>query len=185
MIVFVTMIAILVGMLELLNWIPSAIQEGAFQRFRTVEEVRERLMIDPIYMPAYFPGSVQWPPSLIAAQTRPFPAVVMEYSRRDAPDDTILITLQTAIGRTPPRVKFNLLTIRQTAQFTFKGRKALLEVGTCKGADRCSRMSWREGNDRIMLIMKSAPSDLTGIAESMIPEHGSGRAGRSSGGPLP
>jgi hypothetical protein len=166
--VFAMMIAILTGLLQLFNWIPSAIQEGAFQKYASIDEVRAHLKIGTVYMPAYYPGSVQWPPSIIAAQTRPYPAVVMEFARSDDPRDTILVITQTTLPHPPLAEKLRLTAIRESVRYELRGRPALLEVGVCRKDEQCCRMTWNEGNLGIALVMRSSPAELARIAESMI-----------------
>ena len=168
MFVFAMMTAILTALLQLLNWIPSAIQDGAFQRYATVEEMRERLKNSTVLTPAYFPPSVKWPPSLIAAQTRPYPAVVMEFTRSDNPGETMLVITQTALPHPPIVERLRLSAIRESVRYEFKGRTALLEVGVCRKDEQCTRMTWAEEHAGIALIMRSAPVELVRIAESMI-----------------
>ena len=168
MLVFSTMVVILAGLLQLLNWIPSAVQDGAFQRYASIDEARMHLKSSTVYTPAYFPRSVQWPPSLIAAQTRPYPAVVMEFSRSDNPGETILVITETALPHPPLVEKLRLTAIRESVRYEFKGRTALLEVGVCGKDEQCCRMTWSEGDVGIALVMRSSPVELVRIAESMI-----------------
>ena len=45
---------------------------------------------------------------------------------------------------------------------------SLLDVGTCKNDEPCSRISWTENDFTFTLTMKSPPFDLIKIAESML-----------------
>ena len=182
MLLFSTMIAILTGLLQLLNWIPSAVQDGAFQRYASIDEVRARLKISTVYTPVYYPRTVQWPPSLIAAQTRPYPAVVTEFVKSDDPGETILVITQTALPHPPLVEKLRLAAVRESVRFEFKGRTALLEVGVCRKDEQCCRMTWNEGNVGIALVMRSSPVELVRIAESMITRpHEAGHSAESPG----
>jgi hypothetical protein len=165
--VFVFIVMILLGVLQILNWIPSAVQEGAFRRFESIDEVRSHLKIHPLLVPVYYPSSVQWPPSLIAAQTRPYTAVVMEFLNSGSGDTGLVIT-QTALSHQPIEEKIRFTVVRETVRYAVKGRTALLEVGTCGNGERCSRISWDEGAYRMSVVMKASPVDLVRIAESMI-----------------
>lgn len=171
LLVFVVMITILLGMLQVLNWIPAAVQEGAFRKYASTEEVRAHLKINPVFTPAYYPRSVQWPPSLIAAQTRPYAAVLTEFSSSDDRTETVLVITQTARSHPPLSLKLNLMQVRETVQYPFKGRVAILEVGVCGKEVQCSRMFWDEGEFRLTLVMRSSPVELVRIAESMIARH--------------
>ena len=168
MLVFLAMTAILTGLLQLLNWIPSAVQDGAFQRYASIDEVRAHLKIGMVYTPVYYPRTVQWPPSLIAAQTRPYPAVVIEFVRSDDPRETVLVITQTALPHPPLVEKLRLAAVRESVRYEFKGRTAHLEVGVCRKDEQCCRMTWNEENVGIVLVMRSSPVELVRIAESMI-----------------
>ncbi len=171
--VYIVMILILVGLLQLANWIPSAVQDGALQRYSSIEEVRAHLTMATIYAPVYFPSSVRWPPSFLAAQSRPYLAVVTEYAGRGS-NDTILVITQTARGEPPLRQRIGLAVVRERVPYPFKGRTALLEVGLCGSGERCSRISWDEGPFTLSLVLRDAPVDLVRIAESMITGPGGG-----------
>ena len=171
LLVFVIMIALLLGMLQVLNWIPSAVQEGAFRKYASVEEVRAHLKINPVYTPVYYPRSVQWPPALIAAQTRPYSAVLTEFTKSDDRTETVLVITQTAHSHLPLALKLRLTEVRETVQYPFKGRVAVLEVGVCGKEEQCSRMVWDEGEFRLALVMRSSPVELDRIAESIVAQH--------------
>ncbi len=164
---FAVIILILVGMLQFANWIPSAVQTGALQRYSSIEEVQAQLTMATIYVPVYYPRTVRWPPALIAAQSRPYVAVVTEF-KRNGGEDTFLVITQTARHEPPLRERIILSSVRERVPYPFKGRTALLEVGLCATGDRCSRISWDEGDFTIALAIKDSPVDLVRIAESMI-----------------
>ena len=167
--VFAVMIAILFGMLELANWIPSAVQEGELQRFGSIEEVVSHFGTIRVYVPAFLPHSVRWPPSLIVAQKRPYVAILSEYGKTDG-EGTFLIISQTARGHGPIRDALPLAAVREKAAYPFKGRTALLEVGVCETDERCSRISWEEDGYTVLMAIRDAPVDIVRMAESMIPD---------------
>jgi len=171
LLVFVIMITVLLGLLQVLNWIPAAVQEGAFRKYASIEEVRAHLKITPVYTPIYYPSSVQWPPALIAAQTRPYTAVLTEFMKSDDRNDTILIITQTARSHPPLALRLSLTEVRETVQYPFKGRIAVLEVEVCRKEEQCSRMVWDEGEFRLSLVMRSSPVELVRIAESIVAQH--------------
>jgi len=171
LLIFVIMIAVLLVMLQVLNWIPAAVQEGAFRKYASIEEIRERLKINPVYTPVYYPRIVQWPPALIAAQTRPYAAVLTEFMKSDDRNETILIITQTDRSHPPLAVKIRLTEVRETVKYPFKGRVAVLEVGVCQQEEQCSRMVWDEGEFRLSLVMRSSPVELVRIAESIVAQH--------------
>lgn len=169
MVVFAVMIVILIGMLRLVSWIPSAVQDGAFRRYRTVDDVRAHLKISPIYEPVYYPRSIQWPPTLVAAQTTPYPAVVMEFRTSGSADADLIIT-QTALPHAPLMEPGHMRTVRAKISFPLKDRPAVLESGTCGGGGECSRLTWDDGTYGLILVMNEAPVELVRMAESMVLE---------------
>ncbi|MDA8099666.1 MAG: hypothetical protein M0042_08570 [Nitrospiraceae bacterium] len=165
--VFIVLVALLIGVLELANWIPLVIQDGALERFASIDEARNRLKRPDILSPAYYPRSVRWPPILVAAQDRPYRAILAEFSRTEG-NETVLAITQTERGRPPLRTALHLASVRERAPFEVKGRRMLLEAGSCPSGDPCSRLSWIEGTDDICIVMKDAAPELVRIAESMM-----------------
>lgn len=168
LVVFAVMVAIVLGALRLLSWIPEAVRDGTLQRFDTIEEAKAHLKIRRLYLPAFYPQNVRWPPLLIGGQTAPYPAMITEFSAKDR-DGVFLVITQTTRPHQPLRERITLASLREQVRYPFKGRIALLEVGTCAGGDACSRFSWTEGAFDISLTMKSSPMELVAMAESMIP----------------
>lgn len=164
---FAVTVVILVVVLKVTNWLPSALQEGAMREYGSIEEVRARLQVRDIIVPSYFPQSFKWPPSRILAQSRPFFAIIMEF-RHQGTGEVALIIHQTSGADFTADKKITIGQIKERVTYPLKGRAALLEVGACKGDSPCSRISWNEGNYRVKLAMRSAPFDLIKIAESMI-----------------
>ncbi len=163
---FAVTVAILVALLKVAGWLPTALQEGLMRQYDSVEEVRAKLHIKDVYVPSYFPQSFKWPPSRILAQSRPFVAIVMEF-RDVRTADTALVISQSADKDFVPDKRISLTRVREKVDYPLKGRASSLEVGTCRNGSPCSRISWREGIYRISVEMESAPFDLLKIADSM------------------
>lgn len=164
---FAATIAILVVILKVTNWLPTVFQEGMMKKYGSIEEVKAKLKVRDIYVPSYFPQNVKWPPSRILAQSRPYFALLMEFSISET-SGTSLVISQVAGSGPVPEEKLALTQIKERATAPLKGRTALLEVGTCKKDLSCSRISWNEGEYRLTLTMKAPPFDLIKIADSMI-----------------
>lgn len=165
---FGVMVVVLLGALKLLNWIPSAVQDGFVREFKTVDEVSAKLRIRDIYIPSYFPQNFKWPPTAIWAQTRPYDAIVMEFRDADRGDVGLTISQVDAAAPFIAGNKIGLLQVREKVAYPLKGRMATLEVGVCGNDEPCSRISWIEGKYRITVSMRSRPFDLLKIAESML-----------------
>lgn len=165
---FCMAVAAIVAGLKLMNWVPSAFQEGFLREYASIEDVKARLKITHVYAPTYYPQCLEWPPVKITAQTRPHTAVVMEFVQKGL-SDVCLVISQTQIPHPPPTERIRFDTVKEAVRYNFKGREMLLEVGICSDGAPCSRLSWEESGYRITAASKSTPVDLVKIGESMIP----------------
>jgi len=164
---FAIAIGVLVVLLAVMNWVPMAFQKDTFRRYGSIDEVRTALNIRDIYVPSYFPQHIVWPPSVVLAQGKPFPAVVMEF--KDAGSGEIVLVLsQSRGGPFPASSAIDLASIKETVPFMMKGRSAVLVVGECAKNEPCSRITWKEGSYTVTALMKAAPFELTRITESML-----------------
>lgn len=157
----------LIVALKLLNWLPLALDRDVMRRYESIDEVRESVNIEKVYVPLYFPQRLTWPPSEIVAQGKPYPAIVMEFNDVERGTTTLIIS-QTTSPNFKADDKIPFTTIKESADYTLKEREAHLEVGTCEGGGPCSRISWKEGGYRIVIVMRSEPFELIKIAESML-----------------
>ncbi len=164
---FLLAIAAVIIALQILHWLPMVLQKDTLRKYGSVEEVRTKLNIKELYVPSYFPQSITWPPTEILAQARPYPAVLMVFNRAGTQDATLIVS-QAASDAFPGHILITFDRITENVPYLLKDRKAFLEVGTCKNADSCSRLTWTEGTSRITLTMKSPPFELIRIAESML-----------------
>lgn len=167
MLSFTFMIGLLILALKVINWIPLALQQDAVRRYTTIEEVRSALNRKDLYVPSYFPQQISWPPSAILAQNKPFFAMVMEFTRADKRNTALVISQSEgkALNVENP-IEFQVVT--EKVQYTIKGRKAVLTVGSCGDDEPCSGITWIEGKYTMTVLMKSTPFELTKIVESML-----------------
>jgi len=164
---FVATMVVAVGVLTILNWVPGAFEPGLMKRYSTVDAAASSLGIRKIFVPAYFPESLGWPPAEILAQNMPYPAVVMSFTHAGS-GETVLVISQAASRRFEPDATIRFHTISETIPLDLRGRQARLEAGLCEDQSACSRIQWDEGDGRIMLVMKAPSVELIRIAESML-----------------
>jgi hypothetical protein len=164
---FVITLAVVVGVLKFMNWAPGALEPGLMSRYQRIEDVEATLGITKIYVPAYFPETIGWPPAAILAQSKPYPAVVMEFARA-SDGETMLVIVQAASRRFQPEVAIRFHTISETVPLDLRGRSARLEAGLCDDRTACSRLEWDEGEVHVMLTMRAPSIELIRIAESML-----------------
>lgn len=164
---FAVTVAVVLAVLKVTNWLPTAIDKGTMRRYPSVEAAAAGTGIREIYVPSYFPETLGWPPSEILAQKKPFVAVVMEFELVDE-GRTALVISQAEKREFSPDEKIRLVEINEKIPYDLAGREALLEVGRCKDRTLCSRITWDEDDRRVVIVMKSAPFELIKIAESML-----------------
>lgn len=166
---FIIAIAVLIGFLKVLNWTPDLLQEGLPRTYASIEEVRSKLHIRDIIIPSYYPQGLQWPPARIIAQSKPYVMILMECTRQEDNNVSLIIT-QTLLPHTPPKTAIDILQMNERVTFPFKGRTALFEVGLCGNDEQCGRLSWNEPLYHVAVVMLAPPSEIMKIAESMINE---------------
>lgn len=164
---FIVTVAVVVGVLTILNWAPGALEPGLMKRYPTVDAAASSLGIRKIYVPAYFPESLGWPPAEILAQGIPYQAVVMAFTHAGS-GETVLVISQSASRRFAPDATIRFHTISESIPLELRGRQARLDAGLCEDQSACSRIEWDEGDGRIMLVMKAPSVELIKIAESML-----------------
>lgn len=163
---FLIAIALIIVVLKILYWLPSAIQPDIMKSYKSVEEAKSKLNIREIYIPSYFPEGLLWPPSNVLAQKKPYTVIVMEF--KDKKGNVALIISQAASNKFTPDRKIKMTQIRQKVNFNLKGRNANLVVGLCKNEDLCSTISWNERHYSLTVIARLSPADLIKLCESMI-----------------
>jgi hypothetical protein len=165
--IFFITITIVIVVLSVLNWVPTAIQKDSLRRYDSIAEIESTLQIKEIYVPSYFPQSLTWPPSEIIAQKKPFTAIIMAFEQVESGEVALVIS-QAAEKDYIAEKKIKLSHITEKVSYPLKGRTALLEVGTCQDGRPCSQISWDEGDYTIQVGMTAAPFEMVKIAESML-----------------
>jgi hypothetical protein len=164
---FAVAIGVIVVVLKVANWVPLLVQKDSLRRYGSIDEVKTSLNIREIYVPSYFPQNISWPPSEVLAQGKPFPAIVMEFNKRDS-TEIVLILTQSQGGPFPAGHTIEMTSVKETVPFMMRGRSAELIVGECVKNETCSRITWKEGAYTVTALMKAAPFELIKIADSMI-----------------
>lgn len=163
---FALILAVVVVSLKALNWIPGALEPGLMTRYPNIRDAVATLGLREVHVPTYFPESLGWPPAAILAQSRPYPAVIMEFAHaRDR--QAVLVISQAASLDFEPDVAIRLRRIGEAVPLDLRGTSARLEAGTCDDGSPCSRIEWQEGGLRIVLTMKGPAVELVRIAQSM------------------
>jgi hypothetical protein len=158
-----------VAFLAAANWLPSLMQTGFARQYDSIEEAKRSLGLDTVLVPGYFPEGITWPPSFILAQKKPYKAVVMEFKEAKAMDAALIVIQSSWQGSDAQLQRIRMSEVKEETQYRLKGKKVLLQVGTCENRMPCSRMTWREDNGfHYTVLLTSSPFELIRIAESMI-----------------
>lgn len=165
---FAISVLIIIGALKLLNWIPLAVQTEELRKFSTIEEVKSSLKLPNIYIPAYFPEQISWPPAAIFAQKKPFVLVIMHFMHTGTKDAVLSIYQADAKAKFNPPYDSRMLYRKKESTVFIKNRKGTLVTAVCRGNEDCNRLSWRHEQFRITLHSDFQPEHLLKIAESMI-----------------
>ncbi len=166
---FAGSLLLLIVALIAIRYISGVLQKESLRTYKGIKELKKNF--EGLIIPTYFPEFLKWPPSRIVAQKRAYRAIAIEL--KDKEDNIALVLTESE------REDFRLqgLSIKEsveTLSYDIKGRKAILRVGSCspilKPAEtqRCSDLTWKEGNYYINIIIRSGPFELLKIAESMI-----------------
>ena len=164
---FLLITTVVVFLIKTVNWLPLAFQHDTLRRYNSIDEVKTALRIKNVYVPAYFPQTISWPPSGIVAQSKPSLAIMMTFLRSGSNEESLVIT-QSASNVFAREPGLRLIKIAETAPYKLHNRDALLEVGSCRNEEMCSRITWQEGEYRLAVIMKAPPFELIRIAGSML-----------------
>jgi len=164
---FIVTVAVILLVLKLLNWLPSVLENEGLRKYGSVDDVRAALKISKVYVPAYFPEYIQWPPAEIFAQRRPFPLIMMHFTHRDSKSFALSLFQVDARAAFELPYKSDVLYVRKESQVNVKNRVGKLVIAVCSGRERCNRLSWEEGMYRITLIADDTPEQLIKMAESV------------------
>lgn len=167
---FVVGMVVLVIALKTLNWLPLVAQKDLLRRYGDFEEMRAELGIRQVLVPSYFPEDFRWPPTVIIAQGKPYPAVILEFGRggKGKNQEIGLVIYQATADDFSPGGTLEISQILEKMAYPLKGRDALLEVGTGARGESCARISWREEEFRVTVLARSTPFEVIKVAESML-----------------
>jgi len=164
---FAAGVALFGAALKAANALPALIQPDVLRRYASLEEARAALRMENPGVPSYFPEELGWPPSVVLAQGRPFPALVMEFERARGRGPALVIA-RWAAGRPLGAGPIRLARTGAAVRYALKGREFLLRVGITPAGEAACRVGWTEGRFRTELAGKVPPAELIRVAESML-----------------
>lgn len=170
-VLFGLILSIMILGLLILNTIPSMIQEQGMRNYSSIEAAQKEAGLERVFLPAYFPQRLSWPPAEILAQGAPFPLLLVHFSERDS-GRLVLAIRQVEYKHTAeaqqPRLAVE--SIRSRESIILKGRKAELLSGKCRETGQCVGISWQEADFELRLVGQLPPEEMLRMAESMVRE---------------
>ena len=156
--------------LRILNLVPPYLaQEEPMQTYATVEEAHRSTGV-PVYLPAYFPDYLRWPPEEVRGWTRPQPKLSVAVVLRESGQPVLWLEEWLPLPDEPPQ------EVPKTAQVVERGTLALqegvdAEVVAYRGTDTqlYYRLLWYQGGVRIMLTAALPYEELVRMVQSMHP----------------
>ncbi len=165
---FVAIMFITVVVLSLLNWLPSAVQKDGLRRYKSIEDVKIQLKMKKIFLPAYFPQYLIWPPAEIYAQRKPYKVVLMHFTNYERKDIVLSIRQTDPSDPHPLASRIKPVTIKQVDKAVIKDREGLLSIALCADGEPCNSVRWREDGYDVEIIAKDSVKELLKIAGSMM-----------------
>lgn len=167
---FGIMVTAIVIVLKIFNWIPVAIGNDGVRRYRTIEDAETTLHFKRIFLPAYFPQYLKWPPSEIYAQRKPYNLILMQFTELNKSE--IVLSIRQADQNDPSPLKSRLEPVRidKKEDIDLKGRKASLTLATCEGGVPCNSIEWHDAGYAFKVTAKDSTRQIRKIAESMLAE---------------
>lgn len=161
-------VLIVVLTLKLFNWIPHSFLKEDIRKYKTIEEATKQLKLSRVYVPAYFPDHIQWPPREIFAQKKPFVLVMVHFAHTDT--RSFALSVYQADAKAGYEPQMDILYMKQEHPVLIKGKEALLRLAVCRGNIKCNSLSWTDQEFRITLVSDDPPEQMQRMAESMIHE---------------
>ena len=169
-VLFGIMIAVTVMLLDLLNWVPDAVQKDGVRKYKTIEDAKAALKLGKLFLPSYFPQYLIWPPSEVYGRRKPSKMVLMHFINYDRKDVVLSIMQAEASDPHPLRSRIEPVKIRRRDAVLIKGRRGELSLALCSGGEPCNSVTWEEEGYTFTIIAKDSVQELLKIAESTLSE---------------
>lgn len=155
--------------LYVLKKVPAYIQEREQKSYRTVEEAEYSLGLS-IFLPSYFPDYLIWPPKEIRVVRKPSLIITLVFI--SGGDGRPSLVIHEIISNTDESKGVGVDSMEpnrdsEEIQVSVGGAKGTLELGVVEKGSRWTRLSWRQGDRKIVLRSNGPVEDLLKIARSV------------------
>lgn len=165
--VFLLVLVVVVVALRILNWFGERTAEQGIHQFSSLEEAQHALRLRDLYLPAYFPDYLEWPPYEVLGQTDPYRLILIHFRNRQSREVVLAIRQAAATGIQPPPTRLDPIRISSEETVQLDQRTALLRQGSCVDSSSCSEISWTEKGQYLSVTLKNGREELLRIASSM------------------
>lgn len=157
--------------LSLLNRLPSYIQENradGVRVYNTVDEAERDLGVR-IWIPAYFPDYLHWPPVEIKAKRRPVLTISLLFRSRQGADPVLFIhEILSEPGELPADAREPGPVVNRYKIDIGDGQGSLT-LSKDKEGRNWSYLSWEKGGRYLVGLTVHSPEELLKIARSIRP----------------
>lgn len=152
-----------------LNRVPVVLQPEVSHRFKDFSGVREaeRELKTKIWIPAYFPDYLSWPPALVRVEKGEPPVVVLGILRNPQHDLSLLLLQSLGKGDWQALSVPAVTSVVETRQVALKKSRAILSRTMDGSGQIWTRLQWESASRRFLLIGQSSTEELLRIAGSM------------------
>jgi hypothetical protein len=154
--------------LEALDRLPTLLSgtPHGVRVYASVEEA-QRAVGARIWLPAYYPDTLAWPPARIDAWPGPPAMVALHVAARAGGQEWLVLVQSFTAPANPPPVLLPPVQVLTTSDVTVGGRAAILTRVVAPGGEVMHDVTWDHGRRRMTLRFRGPVEQLLLIAESL------------------
>jgi hypothetical protein len=155
--------------LYLLKKVPAYMQEREQKSYSSVDEAEHSLGLR-IFLPSYFPDYLIWPPKEIKVARKPSLMITLVFISQG--DRRPSLVIHEIISGTDESEEAGVDFMEpgrdsEKIQVSVGGAKGTLELGVVEKGSRWTKLSWKQGDRKMVLRSNRSVEDLLKIARSI------------------
>ena len=153
--------------LRILHLVPPYLAPEPVRSYATVEEARRATGL-PLYLPAYFPDYLRWPPDEVRGWVEPGPKISVTVALRDSGQPVLWMEewVPRPSGSVPDLPKASQIVGKETVDLS-DGVRAEVVSYDVVGAPLYHRLLWDQEDVRVLLTATLPVEELVRMARSM------------------
>ena len=155
--------------LYLLKKVPAYMQEREQRSYGSVEEAERSLGLR-IFLPAYFPDYLIWPPKEIKVARKPSLMITLIFISQEDRRPSLIIHEIISSRDQSKGAGVGLMEPERDSekiQVSVGGEKGTQELGVLEAGRRWTQLSWKHGDRKMVLRSNRSVEDLLKIARSI------------------